>query len=441
VVTDSSDRVIAQQFTDPVAWRSYRQQDPEAKRDTSLSLNRSLTLKHPDGSTIVVRRQALYDRSAPHADGSSRIAGYLEIGLRDPKHWEILDDFQNSTIALTALLCLIGVPLAVWWVQGWIKPLRRMVHATLHLGMDAEFHSLDIKRDDEIGMLAQSFNMMAMNLADIQQALIEANEQLERKVDQRTGQLEAANRKLEREMNEKDQFLRAVSHDLGAPLRNIAGLTSMLIQKHSGVMTEDAVNKLVRISANVRAETDLIEDLVELSRIKSHRGKVQRVDLNELTAQIAEQFSFELESKRITLSIQPMLPTMLCERNRLRQVFQNLIDNAIKYMPDHIEDRRIEIGWTRHPDGRVIFVRDTGSGVAEKDREAIFTLFRRARYSSHDHVDGRGVGLATVRAIVECYDGRIWVDSEPGAGAQFSILIGIKHMVRPDRKPVAAPAE
>ena len=63
------------------------------------------------------------------------------------------------------------MPLAVWWVQGWIRPLRRMVTATLHLGMDAEMHELDIKRDDEIGMLAQSFNMMALNLADIQQAL------------------------------------------------------------------------------------------------------------------------------------------------------------------------------------------------------------------------------------------------------------------------------
>src|SRR5205807_8220870 len=106
-----------------------------------------------------------------------------------------------------------------------------------------------------------------------------SNQGLEGKVNQRTVQLEAANARLSSEIAEKEDFLRAVSHDLNAPLRNIAGMATMLLLKHRASFDEDVVHRLERIQKNVQVETDLISELLELSRIKTRRQKVETVAL------------------------------------------------------------------------------------------------------------------------------------------------------------------
>src|SRR5439155_1254371 len=155
---------------------------------------------------------------------------------------------------------------------------------------------------------------------------------LEQKVRERTAELEAANRRLGGEIAEKEQFLRAVSHDLGAPLRNISGMAAMLLMKYRDRFDADVVHRLERIQKNVQVQTDLISELLELSRIKTRRHKVERVELSAVVRELGEVLENDLRSKGITLMIDTPLPALSCERSRFRQVFQNLIDNAIKYM-------------------------------------------------------------------------------------------------------------
>jgi signal transduction histidine kinase len=220
-------------------------------------------------------------------------------------------------------------------------------------------------------------------------------------------------------MKDKDEFIRAVTHDLNAPVRNIAGMTKMLIMKYREQLNEDALSKLERIAANARAESELLADLLELSRIRSQPGKTQRVKLTELVASIGEALAYDLESRGITLAISPDLPTLTADRNRVRQVFQNLVDNAVKYMPDDAPIKQVTVGCERDGEQTLLFVRDTGRGIADKDHERIFQVFQRARYSGDHATPGRGVGLASVKTIIETLGGRIWVDSEPGQGATF----------------------
>src|SRR5690606_7893230 len=123
------------------------------------------------------------------------------------------------------------------------------------------------------------------------------------KVINRTAELERLNRKLESEIHDKNEFIRAISHDLGAPLRNINGITSVLLLKKKEEFTDDTLSKLQRISANAKVQADLINDLLELSRIRSRPAKRENVDLAELLEQLRDSLTFDLEKSRISLIV------------------------------------------------------------------------------------------------------------------------------------------
>jgi len=205
-------------------------------------------------------------------------------------------------------------------------------------------------------------------------------------------------------------------------LRNIAGMVSLLQRRYGESLDQRASDWLNRIVKNVNREMEMINDLLELSRIKTRRQPFTYVDLNEVIDQIIEELSFELEAKGGQIVIRNKLPTLYCERGRIKQLFQNLIDNAIKYSkPD--EPPYIEIGYEEREEDHLFYVKDNGIGIKDEDKERIFHVFRRARTSEAAKVDGKGVGLATVKRIVEVYGGEVWVESEYGKGSTFFISL------------------
>ena len=145
--------------------------------------------------------------------------------------------------------------------------------------------------------------------------LAEANRDLEEKVLQRTAQLETANKRLSREIAEKEDFLRAVSHDLNAPLRNISGMATMLLMKNREKFDEDVIHRLERIQKNVEVETDLIAELLELSRIKTRRQKMEPVDIGAMVHELGEMFENDLRTQHIEFHIDTPLP-VLCASGR-----------------------------------------------------------------------------------------------------------------------------
>ena len=293
-----------------------------------------------------------------------------------------------------------------------------------------------IHRTDAIGMLARSFNDMACQVRQ-QQA------ELEQKVQQGTAQLESANRRLNLEMAEKEEFLRAISHDLTAPLRNISGMTSMLLLKKRDALDEEAIHRLERIAKNVEVETGLISELMELSKIKSGRRRMGNFDLAPLVRDVAGVFESELHSKGIRLLIDTPLPVLHCERARIRQVFQNLFDNAIKYMGDGATGtgetgiREIHVGCSTTSEQAEFYVSDTGIGIDAEDQGTIFFVFRRGRAATAAAIAGKGVGLSTAKTIIETYGGNIWVESRVGQGSTFRFTISGKYFAKP-RKLVEA---
>ncbi len=360
------------------------------------------------------------------SDGVRALEGYVLLALNEDQMGLMIHELWLMQAAAASAICLISVPIVAWGVRRWTAPLRALLGATRRLGAGWAPRPIDATSDDELGALADSFNHMAHRLVQSQQALKHANEDLEQKVHRRTAELEQANRRLEAEMRDKDEFLRSVTHDLTAPLRNIDGMAGMLLKKYAEQLDEDIINKLRRITANARVQSELINDLMDLSRLRTRPTKREPVDLNALIEQLGADLSYDLESKGIELRVDGHLPDLLTDRIRIRQVFQNLLDNAIKYMGEGAGGR-ITVGWC---DGEAprFHVRDTGRGIDAKDLPHVFNVFRRGIYSGAQAQPGRGVGLAGVKAIVETLGGGVSVESEPGQGSTFSFTISRQHL-------------
>ncbi|HUB25934.1 MAG TPA: HAMP domain-containing sensor histidine kinase [Tepidisphaeraceae bacterium] len=362
-----------------------------------------------------------------NSQAAEKLLGYVSVGVSQIPEQAQMTRINILAAVLAGTVLLGSLPLVYLLVYGTIKPIRQLVAATDQIAAGGFDTRVEVDRADLIGTLARSFNDMARTVKQQQDDLATANRQLEEKVRQRTGQLAAANQRLAAEIGEKEAFLRAVSHDLSAPLRNINGMTSMLLGKSRDKLDEDVVRRLERIQKNVEVETDLIGQLLELSRIKTTRQKMEDVDLAALARDVADVFESDFKGKGITFNIDTPLPSLVCEKARLRQVFQNLIDNAIKYMGDG-PLRQINLGCQIGAEAAEFYVEDTGMGIEPDDLNSVFLLFRRGRGAVARQVSGKGVGLASVKSIVETYGGKVWATSEVGRGTTFYFTIDARHL-------------
>jgi signal transduction histidine kinase len=320
------------------------------------------------------------------------------------------------------VLGLLSLPVAFWGARYWTRPLAALMAGIDRLSHGRAADPVEVSGHDELALLAAAFNRMAERLHAAHAELEQANQELETKVHTRTAELEALNRRLQSETASRDEFFRAVSHDLSAPLRNIGGLATLLLSRHQQLLEQDARTKLERIAANVKVQSAMINDLLELSRMRAPGGPRQAVDLNLLLAELGDSLSYDLERAGVTLQVQGPLPTIVVERNRIRQVLQNLLDNATKYMLD-APVRRIVVSCETSECYYTLTVSDTGPGIAPADLPRLFTVFQRGRGSQALRVPGRGVGLATVKAIVESYAGSVGVESNLGQGSAFHFTL------------------
>lgn len=309
-------------------------------------------------------------------------------------------------------------------IARMFAPVRRLATAANNVA-EGKFETVDFQSGDALGRLASAFNHMVERIAeqkrladDANCRLLEANLHLERRIADRTAAIQAASQRLQSEIEEKEDFLRAVSHDLTAPLRNIDGMVTVLQRKYGEQLSQEVIRRLDRIKHNVQIETELIGEILELSRIKTRRDELEPVNAQDLVWDLRGLFENDLREFGIDLIVESQLPMLVVERSRMRQVFQNLIDNAIKYMGDS-PTRRIIIGSQVKREETTFWVRDTGIGIAPEDAQKIFYVFRRG--NNHSGVSGKGVGLASVKSIIENYQGTIWTapNLHDGMGSIF----------------------
>ena len=226
-------------------------------------------------------------------------------------------------------------------------------------------------------------------------------------------QLEAANQELE-------SFSYSVSHDLRAPLRHVHGYVAMLKKVMEGRLSEKERNYLKVISDASVEMGQLIDDLLDFSRLGRTEMQETPVDLNQLVRQTLLGLEMETQGRNITWRIAP-LPPALGDATMLKQVFANLIGNAVKYTRLR-NPAEIELGSSGEEEGRCIyFVRDNGAGFDPKYAHKLFGVFQRLHRA--EEYEGHGIGLALVRRILTRHGDRIWAESHVGAGATFHFTL------------------
>ena len=258
-----------------------------------------------------------------------------------------------------------------------------------------------------------------------EQDLAEANTQLESV----NRQLEATNARLERRANELarsnaelDQFASIASHDLQEPLRKVRTFTEQLMVSESERLSERGVDYLTRANRAAERMQALIQDLLQFSRVTTKPRPFTPVDLNHVTDEILEDISLELEESDAAVSV-GTLPKVSADELQMRQLFLNLISNALKFRREGVRPEITIAGETRGGQA-VIVVADNGIGFEPQYAERIFRVFERL--NGRGEYPGTGIGLALCQKIAARHGGRITAEGRPGEGATFTVTLPLE---------------
>ncbi len=247
------------------------------------------------------------------------------------------------------------------------------------------------------------------------------NAGLEHRVAERTADLTAVN-------NELETFAYSASHDLRTPLRAIAGFSHAIREDHGADLGEDGRSQLDRIAAAAKRMGQLIDALLGLSRVTRAPLCVQPVDLAALARPILDDLRAADPSRRVEVLLDPELPAR-GDPHLLGAVLQNLLENAWKFSSKR-EDAGIEIGSTRDADGQTIyFVSDNGAGFDMAYADKLFGTFQRLHATSE--FPGTGIGLATVRRVLDRHGGRVWLESRIDEGTTVRFTLWTEPAVPP----------
>jgi len=256
-------------------------------------------------------------------------------------------------------------------------------------------------------------NLKSLEMKKTHEQMLNGSESLEVKVKERTAELEAANRELE-------AFSYTVSHDLQSPLRAIVGFSRILLTENREQLSREAVEHLETIDKNARRMHELIKDLLTFSKLGKEKVVSEPLDMNEVVEQVLTELPTNYKNNKAIIMLQSLQPAQ-GDASLIRQVWVNLLDNALKYSSKK-ESPVIEIGMKEVADEQVYFIKDNGAGFDMQYVDRLFGVFQRIH--EPEEFEGSGIGLATVNRIITKHGGRIWAEAKPGEGAIFYFTLG-----------------
>ncbi len=334
--------------------------------------------------------------------------------------------FKTGTIALVGLTCSLVAFLLSSRVQSVISgPILSLAEVAKAVSEKDDYSARALKKsNDEIGLLIDAFNEMLEQIQHRDSELVEAKEQLETKVMERTAELSSTNEKLSRSNQQLQEFTYVASHDLREPTRKISSFGQMLADSLGDKLDDDDKENLNFMINGAERMQQMIEALLTYSRVSTKGVSPDRVDLNEIVEQLKSlELAVKIEETKANLIIPESLPVIEGDSAQIRQLVQNLISNGMKYqkkgvLPD------ITIRANEEDDGMMrIEVQDNGIGIKEEQYNNVFVMFRRLH--SRQEYEGTGIGLAVCKRIVERHGGEIGVSSTYGEGSTFWFTVPV----------------
>jgi signal transduction histidine kinase len=313
----------------------------------------------------------------------------------------------------------LAIIVAFTFANGITVPIRKLVEGAKMISSGNFAHRISVKTKDEIGMLAEAFNMMTRKIE-------KWNEELEKTVKERTLELELTNKRLA-ELNEmRTEFLNMATHELRTPITAIKGYSEFLKLGMMGELNAKQVNAVTIIKESGERLLALINDMLDLAKMEAGKLQVELepvrvievIDINlKLIKPLADEKNIELKS-----SIESDLPKVYADKDKLSQVFTNLLSNAVKYT----EEGTITVAAQQISSTMIqVSVADTGVGIPEEDVGKVFEKFTKIGNKPTRKEKGTGLGLPITKLIVDAFGGKIWVESEEGKGSIFSFTVPI----------------
>jgi PAS domain S-box-containing protein len=227
---------------------------------------------------------------------------------------------------------------------------------------------------------------------------------------------------LEKVNLELDSFVYTASHDLRAPLRGISSFASFLEEDYLDRLDETGKGYLTEIRKGTNLMSDLIDDLLTLSRISRIHNPYEDVDINDLIKKVNERLHYEIEETDTELIIASNMPTIRCDRIKMAEVFANLLSNAIKFSSKNPQKKPyVEMGYSETTEEHQFYIKDNGIGIAPEFHKKVFGIFKRLH--TYAEFEGTGAGLSIVERIIKDHQGKIWIESQLAKGATFYFTI------------------
>ena len=391
------------------------------------------TIASDKGVKAIINGAEIYTRLSPRQkiymfDMPLRIngafKGAVSIGYDATEYYARLSEIFRFGVLISGMGILMGILLSFQVANPIIRPIQRLTEVTKGLAAGDLSQRAVVDSKDEIGALAAAFNRMAEDLADSKGKIDQYSKTLEKKVQQRTQDLEKANQELMVIQNElmesnmaKSDFLSTASHELRTPLTTLLGYSELLLTR---TLTESQKKDFLGfINEESIHLSNIVDDLLDISRIESQKnfGFVKKpVDLSNVLSKNIDFYSKAETGHRIIADIEENLPIVSADEEKIDQVIKNLLDNAIKYSPDGDivckAFARDEMVW--------ISVQDHGIGISKHDLRHIFDKFFRVKRKKTAKISGTGLGLSIVKYIIEAHDGGVEMESKLDKGTTFS---------------------
>lgn len=293
----------------------------------------------------------------------------------------------------------------------------------LFVGTESEDALLTAGDEELVTILANQIGQSLENARLFEQTWA-AQQELEKKVEERTNELSVALEQIKIVSKRKSDFISSVSHELRTPLTSIKGYAAILFSEKLGSIPPAVKERLDKINRHSDELVSMINDLLDIARIESGRAAMKRepTDLREIVNKVSDLLMVQLKEKEIQFlaNVDAKIQRVLADHQQLERVFINLLSNAVKFTPPK---GRISINAYSKNGMAQIDVIDSGIGIPPEAQAAIFEEFYRVDNPINQEVKGTGLGLSLVKHIVEAHGGQIWAKSKPGEGSTFSFTI------------------